>query len=70
MNDLEKRVRQLEIENIGTLFQLSFLMEKFDISMTDLQDFARKSIEEMPDSETGSDIHLYLQGFISGKSLD
>jgi hypothetical protein len=28
MDNLEDRVRQLEIEQLGTIFKLSFLMEK------------------------------------------
>jgi hypothetical protein len=32
MDNLEDRVRQLEIEQLGTIFKLSFLMEKFDVS--------------------------------------
>ncbi|MGK0607181.1 hypothetical protein [Enterococcus hulanensis] len=66
MDKLEKRIRQLEIQNISTMFQLSCLMDKFNVSILELKEYASKCLDEIPDSEVDSDVYLYLQGFIKG----
>ena len=66
MDNLAKRVHQLEIQNISTIFQLSCLMDKFDVSVLELKEYAIKALDEMPDSEKNSDIHIYLQAMIKG----
>lgn len=66
MDELKKRVRQLEIENLGLKFQLSLLLEKNDVSIEDMKIYAQKSLEEFPQSEANSDIVLYLKGVING----
>lgn len=66
MNELEKRVRQLEIENIGLQVKLSLLMDKMQITLPELQEYAAKCLEAWPESESNSDIHLYLKGIVTG----
>ncbi|MGY3777889.1 hypothetical protein [Isobaculum melis] len=66
MNELEKRIRQLEIEKLGLQFQVSLLMDKLGVTLPEMKDFASKCLEELPDSEVNSAIHLYLQGLIQG----
>jgi len=68
MDELKKRVRQLEIENLELKFQLSLLLEKNDISTEDMKIYAQKCLKNFPESENNSDIVLYLKGLIHGGS--
>ncbi len=66
MSELEKRIRQLEIENIGLKFQVSLLLEKQGVTIEEMKEYAQKSLDEFPESEQDTDIVLYLNGLIQG----
>ncbi|WP_265457054.1 hypothetical protein [Enterococcus sp. HY326] len=67
MKNLENRIRELEMTNIGLQFQIACLMEKNNLTIEEMKCYARKCLEKMPKEETNSDYEVYLKGFLIGE---
>lgn len=70
MQDLENRIRQLEIEKLGLQFIVELLLNKLDISTDEMRSFAQKCLTELSKEEKESDMYLYLSGLIKGEDID
>ncbi|MHC5375228.1 hypothetical protein ACYSNU_15780 [Enterococcus sp. LJL120] len=67
MNNLEKRIRELEMTNIGLQFQIACLVDKNNLTFEEMKCYARKCLEKMPKEETNSDYEVYLKGVLMGE---
>lgn len=67
MEELEERVRQLELALIASQFINGLLIEKYGVTIDEMKNFAAVCLEGLPDSERNSDIYHYLTGVMRGE---
>ncbi|MGG5342632.1 hypothetical protein [Enterococcus sp. AZ192] len=59
---MDEKIRELEMELLSVKFLNELLLDKLEISVEEIQNYAKDCLKNMPQTEKNTDMYYYLMG--------